>query len=99
MLTDCIVAETGNGLARSRVRSRFLEAVELIDRSLATEIVYVDEALFRRALEMYGQYEDKSWGLVDCASFVVMADAKINEAFTSDRHFEQSGFECLLPVA
>jgi predicted nucleic acid-binding protein len=35
--------------------------------------------------------------MVDCANFVVMADLGIRDAFTSDRHFEQAGFRCLLP--
>jgi predicted nucleic acid-binding protein len=28
----------------------------------------------------------------------VMAEHGILEAFTNDRHFEQAGFKCLLPV-
>jgi hypothetical protein len=49
------------------------------------------------ALDYFARYADKSWGLVDCASFVVMQQRGITEAFTSDRHFEQAGFACLLP--
>jgi hypothetical protein len=47
---------------------------------------------------MYASRPDKTWGLVDCASFVVMQDEGITEAFTNDRHFEQAGFTTLLPV-
>ena len=50
-----------------------------------------------RALLLYSDRPDKFWGLVDCASFIVMSDEGISEAFTTDRHFEQAGFECLLP--
>lgn len=28
-----------------------------------------------------------------------MSDHGVTEAFTTDRHFEQAGFHCLLPVA
>jgi predicted nucleic acid-binding protein len=35
---------------------------------------------------------------VDCASFVVMADEKMVEALTNDRHFDQAGFRPVLPV-
>ncbi len=37
--------------------------------------------------------------LVDCASFIVMADATITEAIASDRHFEQAGYRCLLATS
>jgi predicted nucleic acid-binding protein len=50
-----------------------------------------------RALQLYAERADKTWGLVDCASFVVMTEQGMTEAFTTDRHFEQAGFRCLLP--
>lgn len=62
-------------------------------------IVAVSPELLTHALALYSDRPDKAWGLVDCASFVVMADAGIAEASTTDRHFEQAGFKCLLPVA
>lgn len=33
-----------------------------------------------------------------CASFLVMEDNGISQAFTNDRHFEQAGFRNLLPA-
>jgi predicted nucleic acid-binding protein len=97
VLTDWIVAETGNGLARSGARSRFAAAVELIRSSSRADLVRVSPALFDRALELYTRSFDKAWGLVDCASFLVMEDQGIPQAFTNDRHFEQAGFRNLLP--
>jgi predicted nucleic acid-binding protein len=96
VLSDWIVAETGNGLARFREKSRFEESLERILRSPRRELVMVDEQLLRKALKFFGRHEDKHWGLVDCASFIVMEERGITEAFTSDRHFEQAGFTCLL---
>lgn len=51
VLTDWVVAETGNGLARSGARSRFAAAVELIRSSPKAELVHVSERLLDRALE------------------------------------------------
>jgi hypothetical protein len=34
--------------------------------------------------------------LVDCTSFVVMTDRKIQDALTADHHFERAGFNALL---
>jgi len=45
---------------------------------------------------MYKSYQDKSWSIVDCISFVVMRDMEIINALTFDRHFEQAGFHILL---
>jgi len=98
VLTDWIVAETGNGLARSEARSSFAAAVDLIRASPSAQLVPVTSALFERALDLYSRRSDKSWGLIDCASFLVMEDQGISHAFTNDRHFEQAGFRNLLPV-
>jgi predicted nucleic acid-binding protein len=82
VLTDWIVAETGNGLARSGARSRFAAAVELIRSSPRADLVHVSQALCDRALELYTRTLDKAWGLIDCASFLVMEDQGISQAFT-----------------
>ncbi len=99
VLTEWIVAETGNGLARSSARGRFAAAVTLIRSSPQAELLTVSSELFDRALELYARRADKTWGLVDCASFLVMEDQGIALAFTNDRHFEQAGFKNLLPLS
>jgi predicted nucleic acid-binding protein len=52
--------------------------------------------LFREAVERYNQRPDKSWGLTDCASFLIMEERGISEALTHDEHFVQAGFAALL---
>jgi predicted nucleic acid-binding protein len=97
VLTDWIVAETGNGLAKSRGRNHFAAAFELLRSSPRAELVHVSSPLLDRSLALYARRTDKHWGLVDCASFLVMADLGISQAFTNDRHFEPAGFTRLLP--
>jgi predicted nucleic acid-binding protein len=96
--TDWILAETGNGLARTAARAGFAIAVQRFLGSPHCRLVRVNVTLFERALTLYGQMEDKSWGFVDCASFVAMQEEGIADAFASDRHFAQAGFRCLLPI-
>ena len=81
---------------RFQVQRRCVEAE--IDRAnfVLDTLRVVTHALLSRALSEYSQHADKSWGLVDCASFLVMRDLGISEAFTSDSHFEQAGFKVLL---
>ena len=97
--TDWIVAETGNGLARTPARTKLREAVARFQRSPQFRIVSVSQDPMERALKLYSERADKTWGLVDCASFTVMSDAGNFDTFTTDRHFEQAGFTCLLPAS
>jgi len=95
LTTEAVLLEVGNALARNHKQ----EAVAIIERLLAAveiEIVRMTPDLFARAFAVYKQHQDKSWGLVDCLSFVAMREAKINRALTFDRHFVQAGFECLM---
>lgn len=98
LLTDLVVAETGNGLARTPARRTLRAAVEAIRNSPRARVLSGSRDLLDRALDLYNRRPDKTWGLVDCASFVVMQDHEVLEAFTNDRHFEQAGFRCLLPM-
>jgi uncharacterized protein len=96
VLTDWIIAKTGNGLARSRFRELFVEALRLISTSPDVRIVFVDDDLLLRATDLYQARPNKHWGFVDCASFVVMTQEGISKAIFCDRHFEQAGFSRLL---
>jgi len=97
-LTDWIIAETGNGLGRTRARDRFSQVADGVLPDSRCRVVFITAALLRRALDLYLARTEKQWGLVDCASFIVMADEKIAEALTNDRHFTQAGFSPLLAV-
>jgi predicted nucleic acid-binding protein len=99
VLTDLVVAETGNGLARTRLRAHFVAAVELIYESRTTELIHTGSDELRDALSLYVARPHKAWGLVDCVSFRLTEQRGIPDAFTTDRHFEQAGFRCLLPTA
>lgn len=97
VLTDWIIAETGNGLARTSARVHFADAVALIRSSGRARLIPISDSLLHQALTLYTQRQDKTWGLVDCASFLVMRELGVEEAFTNDRHFGQAGFRTLLP--
>jgi predicted nucleic acid-binding protein len=93
--TDAIFLESGNKLS-ANYRN---EAVELIERFLASDeidVIRLTPELFDESLRLYKQYQDKSWGLVDCFSFVVMKQNKVNQALTFDQHFTQAGFQALM---
>ena len=51
---------------------------------------------FWDAVALYNARPDQEWGLVDCASFQLMAALNIREALTNDHHFTQAGFTILM---
>jgi uncharacterized protein len=96
--TDWILAEAGNGLARPKTRGSFVSTVKSLFDSSICHIATIDRDIFLKALDFYGRAIDKSWGLIDCSSFVLMRREGITDCMTADRHFIQAGFQCLLPV-
>lgn len=56
----------------------------------------MDQVDFDEAIDIYEKYSDKTWGLTDITSFVIMKKLDISVAFTCDIHFEQFGFNILL---
>jgi predicted nucleic acid-binding protein len=60
------------------------------------DVVWVDEALHREGLALLAARPDKNYSLCDAVSFVLMRQARMTDALTTDRHFEQEGFVRLL---
>lgn len=91
--TEAVLTEIGNAL--SKARWRWLGIATLNDLRIDPDIetVPLDAALFDRAVELYSTRPDKEWGVTDCISFVVMQERGLSHALTTDRHFEQAGFQ------
>src|SRR5215831_17266231 len=68
--TVAVLLEIGNALAKD-FRKEANAVIRLLRRSSRVEVIQLDEALLEKALETYEKYDDKTWGLVDCISFVV----------------------------
>ena len=77
-------------------RARIFEIVDAIKTVPYVQIVHLDSATDQTAWELCKSRSDKSWSLVDCSSFVLMQQLNIQQAFTTDHHFEQAGFIRLL---
>ena len=93
--TDAVLLEIGNALARGYRQ----EAVAIIEYFLSADevdIVSVDHRLLLNGFDLFRKYDDKTWSLVDCISFIVMRERDVTGALTPDRHFEQAGFQTLM---
>jgi predicted nucleic acid-binding protein len=77
-------------------RPTIIAFIEGLKASPYIEVVHVDVESDRLAWELLAKRPDKPWSLVDCASFVVMQQRGMSQALTTDHHFEQAGFMCLL---
>jgi predicted nucleic acid-binding protein len=93
--TDAVLLEIGNALARN-FKEASIQIIEYFLTSDEVEIIPLNTQLFARAFELYRSRLDKSWGLIDCVSFVVMRDFGLTESLTAEKHFEQAGFSILL---
>lgn len=95
--TNYVLGELIALCERLRVpRSRGVSYIHSIRAEMWIEIVHIDEQLDARAWELLENRLDKTWSLVDCASFVVMEQRGLTDALTTDHHFEQAGFVRLL---
>lgn len=94
--TRGVLLEIGNSLAKLRYRHAATRLLQALEADPAVEIVPLSEELYRRALHLYAERSDKEWSLVDCLSFVIMQDRKIQDALTTDEHLQQAGFRALM---
>jgi uncharacterized protein len=96
LTTEYVLIEVLDALAKPGLRGMALAIVASLESDPGIEVVGASTALMRRGVEFYRVHADKEWGVTDCISFVAMRDAGLQDALTSDHHFEQSGFRALL---
>lgn len=82
--------------ARKLPRTPALAYLRALRAHVLVEVVWVDEALHDEALALLDHRPDKSYSLCDAVSFVLMRRHGLTTALTTDHHFEQEGFQCLL---
>jgi predicted nucleic acid-binding protein len=94
-VTEAVLLEIGDALAREQ-RAFAAAFIEQCYRTPNLRVVSVATPLLQRALAIFQARPDKTWGLTDCLSFVVMQDHELTDALTTDGHFTQVGFRALL---
>lgn len=92
VLAELIPLALVRGLPRAQTLAFSLRAIDTDEM----EVVWVDERLHRQALALVLARQDKTYSLCDAVSFVLMRERGIQEALTTDKHFEQEGFIRLL---
>jgi uncharacterized protein len=77
-------------------RSHIFTILNTIKTTSYIQILHITEEIDAAAWELCQSRPDKPWSLVDCSSFVIMQQLNIQQALTTDHHFEQAGFIRLL---
>jgi len=90
--TSYVLDEIVTFLNRRRQHAKALKTGNNLLTASHIQMIHVDEALFYEGWRYFEQYEDKTFSLTDCISFVIMKRLGIIEALTFDRHFTQAGF-------
>ena len=94
--TRPVMLEIGNALSGLRFRVAAVDLLTALEADPKVGIVPLTESLYQQAFDLFKARDDKTWGLVDCISFVVMHERNISDALTADDHFHQAGFTVLL---
>lgn len=94
--SDFVIAEFCNAFSRVKFRATAVQMVNGIYQSKAWTVIAINEELMTKSLALFTQMQDKEWGLVDCSSIILARENQLDSIFTTDKHFEQAGFEILL---
>ena len=94
-ITEAVITEIGNALSASD-RAKASAFIRSLYATPNVRVVTVTTELVQQALALYESRSDKTWGLTDCISFVVMDQNALRDALSSDRDFLQAGFRPLL---
>lgn len=96
--SEMVLAEVLNAFAGKgeSLRNAAYALVEQIRTNPNAEVVPMTSNAFREAMERYRNRGDKTCGLTDCTSFLIMEQKGITDALSADRDFQQAGFSALL---
>lgn len=94
-ITEAILIEVANALSAFN-RGGAFQFIQQCYRTENIRVVSVDTDLLMQALELYQSRSDKTWGLTDCISFIVMQQQNLTNAVTADRHFIQAAFHAMM---
>ena len=94
--TELILIEIADSLSKISFRHESIGTTDKLRQ--ISHVVEVEKNILQQAWALYKSRSDKDWGFTDCFSFVVMKKYDIKQSLSTDKHFEQAGFEILLKL-
>ena len=96
VVTEFVLVEVSNALAAVESRGRAVALWTHLENDPSVTVVTLSTEGLSEGRHLYANRLDKHWSLTDCISFVVMQERGLQDALTTDHHFEQAGFVPLL---
>ena len=96
LTSEYIVDEAAKLLLIRHSHSAAADFLNTVVRSEALRLEWIGPERFHATVELFRRHADKDWSFTDCASFIIMRELRIRDAFTTDHHFRQAGFQPLL---
>lgn len=93
--TDYILDETYTLLKARKVSSQIQVLMELLSKSKAIKINWIDQEIFDLGSKFFLKHEDQDYSFTDCLSFVMMKKLGIKLVLTKDHHFANASFEII----
>jgi uncharacterized protein len=96
--TEEVITELLNyfGARGPSLRSAAAKLVERMQADRSIDILAQTHAGFLAGFGLYQARPDKGYSLTDCISMEAMRRHGLSEVLTTDAHFTQEGFTCLL---
>ncbi|MDD2709371.1 MAG: PIN domain-containing protein [Verrucomicrobiae bacterium] len=96
VVSDGVLSETATLLMARRIPHLAQAFFEMVEKSRALRVVYVEPPRFEQAKRLFLKHFDQQFSFVDCCSFVLMKEFGLQAALTKDHHFQQMGFNAVL---
>lgn len=71
------------------------DSIQALEKTSLLTIIRINEKQEQTAQNIFRHYNDQKFSMVDCTSFAVMQDLKLQTVFTGDKHFSIMGFICV----
>ena len=89
--TVAVLLEIVNALTND-FRKEANAILDVLSSSPGVEVVPIDDRLWEKALDIYEKYDNRTWDLVDCISFIAMGERGTTQVLTFDGTFTEAGF-------
>ena len=90
-ITNLVFAEVANVLSIKKGQSFAKQSIKDLYSS-EVEIIFIDEYLFQKTVEVFTKQSKKGTSFVDCANLVVMQEHSIAKIFSFDSSYKGKRF-------
>jgi predicted nucleic acid-binding protein len=98
LTSEYVVDETITLLRMRHSHAAAVDFLNTVERSEALRVEWIGPERFHDAGILFRKHADKEWSFTDCVGFALMRGLRLRDAFTTDHHFRQAGFNPLLKL-